>query len=285
MYLLSGNNNINDLSAAVIGGVFDSDGNICAENCTDDICQSVLISAAAASEYVSNTEAELHFVSEMVPKSAERQSSSRSTLRVPSATHTCTRANEYWRERVDDKVVADTDNITLDEVTEAPAIIRRGDILHLPMGRDDAADESTPIYGGVQQYAQSRWCQVLAVDILFARLWVRPSAAAPHCWLDDIEDESVGYRKVADSYWVPVSLLWDAVVFSPYHYSTSNFSRSALFTGFDVVKSAVHNGISILKCQYCAFNVPMLSSSEAIDMLRALGERYPNAAVIREISS
>lgn len=278
-----------DVTPRIIGQVFDLQGNMHPESCEDDVCQSVLVSAAAASEFVNNTEAELCFTPEVQPRQQEKaqqdlkagNNSVNKTIRVPSASYVCSRTDEYWATDLNGNT-NDTDASVLEEITERKATIQRGDVIYLPMGKDDVLDENiltqTNInMSAVVQHAPSKWCQVLSVDLLFARLWVRPCSAAPQCWLDYAMESGAGRRYTAGSngYWLPVSLLWDAVVFSPEALPTTKFSDTAMCTGKDVVKSVVKNGVSSLECKYCAFNVPSLSSSEAIAMLRAISEMYP----------
>jgi hypothetical protein len=312
-----------DVGPRIIGQIYDIHGNMDADNCEDDVCQSVLLSADAASAYASNSDAELHFTQEAQrvcssgssehtatattreaevsaastrhSSSSKHSSSSSSSVcvRVPAAAYTCSRASEYWASGSDGAAPADSASSTLEEVTEVSASVHRGDVLYLPMGRDqDMAEEnvllmsssssssSSAKMNAVSQHAPCRWCQVLAVDLLFARLWVRPCSAAPECWLHDAAESGTGikHRKGSgsgSSFWLPVSLLWDAVVFSPEALPTTIFHDTPLFMGQDIVKSVTRNGITSMVCKYTAFNVPSLSSSAAIAMLSALAEMYP----------
>lgn len=268
----------------MVGNIFDANGNIIPERCGDDICQSIFVSAVEASQFISNCDAELHFIASEATQCTENDIGynnrpSNRTIKVPSAAYTCCRKTEYWQSDLDGNSSV-PDDAKLDEITEVMAVIKRGDVLYLPMGKEDVGQDTVMTctnrnMNAVLQHAPSRWCQVLAVDLLFARLWVRYCSAAPHCWLDDANDGEAGYHVEGVCYWLPVSLLWDAVVFSPEFLESNTYQNSSLATGSDVVKTVTKNGISFLECSYKAFNVPALSSREAINMLQALSGFCP----------
>ncbi|CAM9386174.1 unnamed protein product [Ectocarpus fasciculatus] len=255
------------------------------ENCEDEVCQSILIGAAAASPFLNNTEAELHFTPTCVNEHEETRhkpvnskAPTTRTIKVPAASYVCTRAAEYWQTDLDGNRI-DGDTNSLEEVAETAAIIKRGDVLYLPMGKEGVPDDSlrtSHSMSAVLKQAPSKWCQVLAVDLLFSRLWVRPCSAAPQCWLDDAENAGV-VQPAYNCYWLPVSLLWDAVVFTPDVLGSTKFKLGPMFVGEDVVKSVTKNGIQVLECRYKASNLPSLSSTEAMNMLRELAAIYPAA--------
>lgn len=252
-------NNV-DVHAVLVGEIYDISGNMHPEDCQDPICQSILECALAGSEYIANTETQLHFLRDpqkmteirgVKKERVEDGLKSLEALVVPAALYVCTHRTEYWVSTLGQED-GERETCVLDEVGEVKAIVKRGDVLYLPMGKDDVVENSVLLIdrsgtGTAMQHAPCKWCEVLAVDLVFARLWVRPSEAAPKCWLD----RAVNRRIQENAFWLPVSLLWDAVVFSPQASDLQSQSRrtSPSEGGIDYVQRVTRNGISYLECR------------------------------------
>lgn len=200
----------------------------------------------------------------------------------------------------------------VEEISETTARIAPGDVLYLAMGRDDISNHSarvkanelhnktTPIAipndmpEGVMKAVPFKWCEVLAVDVLFARLLLRPLARpAPECWVHDADEnrdhrvesrgstkQSSGKRGSGSSeksddkgLWVPVALLWDAVVFSPQRCSTEQYIGPDGWG--DAIQISTRNGMQFMECRYSVFTVPTLSAASALAYLKGLAEALP----------
>ena len=119
----------------ILGQLYDKDGNITAENCEDDVCQSIIFSAIASSQYTSNRETQLHFESAAMTELEDndeydderindKHSDKRTTIQVPAACYTCERTSGYWSRGIEG-ITEENDKCVLDEVTEVLAIVKR----------------------------------------------------------------------------------------------------------------------------------------------------------------
>ncbi len=98
-----------------------------------------------------------------------------------------------------------------------------------------------------------RWVQVIAIDILFARLQVVScSVSPPHCWLPDHQENT----KANPSFWIPASKLWDVTV-------TRLLPPSS-------PECLIRN-----ECQYQIFVTPMPTPEESLALLAQLSSTYP----------
>jgi hypothetical protein len=210
-----------------LGRIYDDDGTARIGACDDSICRSILESALVGG-FICNSDAQLVFTT---PSIDSRLSSSMGTsdqqqqavvVSVPIMQYTATMRVRNDRLRYLDADSGEEPEMT--EITEGIAVIKCGDILYLPLGRDDLSvskdgceehsrNVAIPSYE-LMMHAPSKWCAVKAIDLLFARMWVYPCSSAPAYWFQS-NDESDLEAMESRGYWLPLSLLWDAVVFSP----------------------------------------------------------------------
>ena len=111
--------------------------------------------------------------------------------------------------------------------------------------------------GGMEEVSSQNngltWVQVLALDLLFARLKVvKTSAPPPHCWLPSHQHAMLTNA----SCWVPVSKLWDVSV-----------ARA--------LPPSCPDTAPLKQCEYVVFVTPLPAADEALALLAQLAVEYP----------
>ena len=249
--------------------MYDKSGNIVIENCGDSICRSILESAMVGG-WTSSSESLLKFIKPFpISESTHNTEMVNNKLIIPKMRYVYCQLEEKGRSWIGEKMAPD--DPVVEEIFEGSAEIKKGDVLYLPMGKDDKSIKSELCSSPTELMvrAPTTWCVVIAVDILFARLWVRCCSAAPHCWLNEVcpgdpeTREQIGTINEKDAhsgnfcFWLPISLLWDVVVFSPILIdSTKNHINMTLKSSRESDKSVeksnivLRNGIRFKEIRY-----------------------------------